>query len=144
MTTPPYAYNRGGTYFFITKTTSHKKDAWDLVKGISVDTQKLVDVQKKKDGFASTKEANKILVDSGYEEPLLGNQKVFEAYQKQAEIQEELPTDVVTKYDGDIESFMNDAVINYANGSMSLDDAMKGLGTQVQSAYPELTVKYNY
>lgn len=144
MTTPPYAYNRGGTYFFITKTTSHKNNAWDLVKGISVDTQKLVDVQKGKDGFASTKEANKILVDSGYEEPLLGNQKVFEEYQKQAAIQEKLPTDVVTKYDGDIESFMNDAVINYANGSMSLDDAIKGLGTQVQSAYPELTVKYNY
>lgn len=144
ITAPTFVYNRGGSFFFISKVSTQPEKAWELVKGISVDPDKLVDVQKVKVGFSSSKEANQKLVDTNYEEPLLGNQNVYEAYAKQAEIQEQDTKDVVTKYDGEIESFINDALINYGNGSLSKEEAIKGIGDQVTSAYPELTVKYDY
>jgi hypothetical protein len=65
-------------------------------------------------------------------------------YSKQAAVQEKESKDTVTKYDGAILGFIGDLIKDYGAGNVTKDAALQKLGQQVKSAYPDLTVKYNY
>ncbi|MGX7417365.1 hypothetical protein ACWOFR_01035 [Carnobacterium gallinarum] len=144
MTSPTYAYNRGGSYFFITEQAANKKNAWEYIKSQTVNQDTLIEDQFTKLGYPSSKTAAQALVDKNYVEPLLGNQDVFGEYQKQATIQEKEYKDIVTKYDVNLVKFLGDLLDAYGSGSVSRKDALKELGDQMTSAYPELTVKEDY
>lgn len=141
---PTYTYARGGSYFFITESSKHKNAAWEYIKSQSVDVDALVSDQQAKVGYPSNKEAAEKLKDSGYEEPLLGNQKVYDIYSEQASIQEKATKNVVTKYDGSIQQIIVDLLTAYGTGSISKDDALKELGDKVLNAYPDLEIKEDY
>ncbi|MFT8410627.1 MAG: ABC transporter substrate-binding protein [Schleiferilactobacillus perolens] len=141
---PTMSYARGGSFYFITQSSKHKKSAWDYIKAQTIDTKNLYETQKSIVGYPSSKVAAKQLVDSDYEEPLLDNQKVFSMYSKQAAVQEKESKDTVTKYDGAILGFIGDLIKDYGAGNVTKDAALQKLGQQVKSAYPDLTVKYNY
>lgn len=144
VTTPTYSYARGGSYFFIAQNSANKKNAWEYVKSQTVDTDYLVADQKSKVGYPSSKKAAEELVASGFSEPLLGDQKVYEMYQKQADVQSAETKDVVTKYDGTILGFVNDLLKSYGAGNISKEDALKELGNKVKTAFPELKIVEKY
>lgn len=144
VTQPTESYSRGGSFYFITQTSKHKKTAWNYVRSQTIDTKTLFDTQKSIVGYPSSKVAAKKLVDSNYEEPLLGNEKPFAMYQKQALVQEKNSKDIVTEYDGAIVNFTGSLVKDFGAGNITKEQALKKLGEQVKSAYPDLTVKYDY
>ncbi|WP_125605109.1 extracellular solute-binding protein [Lapidilactobacillus bayanensis] len=144
VTQPTMSYARGGSYFFMTKTSKHKKSAWNYIKSQTVNTDNLYNDQKSKVGYPSSKLAAKKLVDSGYKEPLLGEQKVYDMYAKQQKVQDAAYKDIVTKYDSTVSGFMGDLIKDYGAGNITKEQALKKLGDEVKGAYPELTVKNAY
>nr|MDA3846276.1 carbohydrate ABC transporter substrate-binding protein [Vallitaleaceae bacterium] len=46
-----------------------------------------------------------------------------------------------TQYDQNVDKFFDDAVKNYVNGTVELQDAIQGFKDAVKSAYPEINVE---
>lgn len=143
-TSPTFTYTRGGGFYFVTAKSSNKKDAWDYIKSQTINEETLIPVYKTALDFPSSKPAAEKLVASNYEEPLLGNQKVFDLYNTQSKLQEAAFKDVVTKYDGTISAKISELAMTYGNGTQSKEEVLKALGDAVKTAYPDLKVKNDY
>jgi ABC-type glycerol-3-phosphate transport system substrate-binding protein len=141
---PTYTYTRGGGFYFISEKSSNKKDAWDYIKSQTINEDTLIPLYKEALDFPSSQPAAEKIVASGYEEPLLGNQKIFDLYETQAKLQEVDFKDVVTKYDGTISALLAELGMNYGNGTQSKDEVLKSLADQVKTAYPDLKIKKDY
>lgn len=144
VTSPLHPYIRGGSFFFITESSSNKQSAWDFIKSISIDTDQQVADQTEKVGFPSSRVAAEKLVESNYQEPLLDNQEIFSTYNQQAELSEknQPKESIVTKYDGSIVNFIADNLKDYAAGNITKEEALKNVGNLTKSAFPELRVTY--
>ena len=143
ITMPPLPYARGGSFFFIPTASSQPEWAWELIKGISVDPETLFNNQFAINGFSSNGEANDLLIATGHEETLLGgDNRIFEAYRRASIPQEAMmkDRDVVTPFDGEVQRILNEAIIAYASGQFTLEQALDMVEDDITAAWPNVTV----
>ena len=71
------------------------------------------------------------------ENPVYGNEKLYDFWQKQAE---NIDYSVVTRYDKAIGDAWANAITAIKTGEKSKDDAIEGFYDEVESTYPEITI----
>jgi len=69
---------------------------------------------------------------------VLGGQNPFAFYNEQMT---KIPSDLMTTYDGQINTAFLSATKAYASGQVSKDEAIKTFKEDVATAYPDLTVE---
>lgn len=142
VTYPNIDYLRGGSYYFISEVSENKAGAWELIKGLALEEDNLVDFYSTVYDLSSLETANERLYDSGITEDVLGGQEIFQVYGEQAERLSETFGDAapVSEYDFAIQQYLMSAATNYATGHMTKEEALEDFSNSLSGAYPQVTV----
>lgn len=137
VTSPTWSNFRGGSWFQVYKDSANKDQAIEFLKFLLFDEDTIYKNIMECGDFTSNKNVAKRLVESGYEDPVLGNQELYAAFQKEAERTE--VNNVDTIYDDEAKNRLTDALKSYKTGALTLDEALESYKEALKNAYPELT-----
>lgn len=137
VTSPTWSNFRGGSWFQVYKDSAKKDQAIEFLKFLLFDEDTIYKNIMERGDFTSNKNVAKRLVESGYEDPVLGNQELYAAFQKEAERTE--VNNVDTIYDDEAKNRLTDALKSYKTGALTLDEALESYKEALKNAYPELT-----
>ena len=136
MCAGPVPYVKGGTWLGIYKDSKNKEAAWEFMKFCCLDKDAQKSYAEQYGEYVSLKSVDEELA-KGSGETILGGQNPFDFYNKQME---KNPNDLITAYDGQINTAFLSAAKAYATGTSSKDDALKQFKNDVSTDYPDLTV----
>lgn len=137
LTEGPVPYVKGGTWLGINKDSEKKDLAWAFLKYVTLNSEAQQAYAKEYGEYVSLKSADEALA-KGDGEAVLGGQNLFAFYNDQMK---KIPSDLMTGYDGQINTAFLSATKSYATGKLSKDDAVKQFKEDVATAYPDLTVE---
>lgn len=133
----PIPYAKGGTWLGIFKDSEKKELAWEFLKYCCLNSEVQQAYAEEYGEFVSLKSADKALA-AGDGEEVLGGQNPFAFYNQQME---KNPNDLMTGYDGQINTAFLSATKDYASGILSKEEAIAQFKEDVATAYAELTVE---
>ncbi len=133
----PVPYVKGGTWLGIYKDSPNKQLAWAFMKYCCCDSEAQQAYAQQYGEYVSLKSADKALAEGAGEE-VLGGQNPFAFYNEQMT---KIPSDLMTTYDGQINTAFLSATKAYASGQVGKDEAIKTFKEDVATAYPDLTVE---
>ena len=126
----------GGTYIGISAQSERKDLAWDFLKFCTLDEDTANWwIEKSEGDTVSLKSALEQHKDD--ENPVYGNEKLYDFWQKQAE---NIDYSVVTRYDKALDDAWANAITAIKTGEKSKDEAVEGFYDEVESTYPEITI----
>ncbi|WP_320991177.1 ABC transporter substrate-binding protein [Hungatella sp.] len=137
VTSPTWSNYRGGSWFQVYKNSAKKDQAIAFLEFLLFDEDTIYKNILDRGDFTSNKKVAKRLVESGYEDPVLGNQQLYAAFQKEAERTE--VNNVDTVYDDEAKNRLTDALKSYKTGALTLEEALEEYKAALKNAYPELT-----
>lgn len=142
VTYPTVDYIRGGTYYFISEAANNKVGAMEIIKGMALNEEALIDYNYEYLDLSSLQPVNEVLFDSGVVSEELGGQEIFEVYGEQAERVSAEFGDAApnTKYDFAIGGFVRNAAVSYATNKMTKEEAIQNIITETGNAFPQLTI----
>ena len=129
-------YVKGGTWLGIYKDSPNKDLAWAFLEYCCLNSEAQQAYAAEYGEYVSLKSADQALA-AGAGEEVLGGQNPFAFYNEQME---KIPSDLMTAYDGTINTAFLSAAKAYATGVLSKDDALQQFKDDVANAYPELTI----
>lgn len=132
----PVPYVKGGTWLGIYKDSPNKDLAWAFMQYCCLNSEALQNYAAEYGEYVSVKSANEALA-AGAGEEVLGGQNHFAFYNDQMN---KLPSDLMTGYDGIINTAFLSATKAYATGVMTKDEAIAQFKDDVANAYPELAI----
>lgn len=132
----PVPYVKGGTWLGIYKDSPNKALAWAFLEYCCLNSDAQQTYATEYGEYVSLKSADKALA-AGAGEEVLGGQNPFAFYNEQMA---EIPGDLMTAYDGTINTAFLSAAKAYATGVLKKDEAVKQFKADVANAYPELTI----
>jgi maltose-binding protein MalE len=136
--TGPNSYSWGGTWLGVYEGSEKKDIAWAFVNYMTHDEEFLKPWLLETGDVTGVKS---ILESSDYiegrTEDFLGGQNHIEFFVEGAK---GISGEKFTRYDQNIDKFFGDAVANYVNGTLTLEEAIQGFKDQVKAAYPEITI----
>lgn len=135
MCAGPVPYVKGGTWLGIYKDSKNKEAAWEFMKFCCLDGDAQKAYAQQYGEYVSLKSVDAELA-KGDGEAILGGQNPFAFYNQQME---KKPNDLITAYDGQINTVFISAAKAYATGKMSKDDAIKQFKSDVTTAYPDIS-----
>jgi maltose-binding protein MalE len=142
VTYPTESYIRGGTYYFVSEAANNKVGAMELIEGMALNEEALVDYNYEYLDLSSLQPVNEVLFDSGVTSEELNGQEIFQVYGEQADIVNEEFGDAApnTRYDFSIGAFVRNASVSYATNNMTKEEAVENIISETSNAYPELTI----
>lgn len=132
----PVPYVKGGTWLGIYKDSENKDIAWEFLKYCCCNSEAQQEYAKEYGEYVSLKSADEVLAAESGEE-VLGGQNPFEFYNKQME---KKPNDLMTGYDGQINTAFLSATKDYATGVLTKEEAVEQFKEDVATAYADLIV----
>ncbi len=137
LTEGPVPYVKGGTWLGIYKNSPNKDLAWAFLKYVTCNSEAQQAYASEYGEYVSLKSADQALA-KGQGEEVLGGQNLYEFFNKQME---KIPGDLMTSYDGQINTAFLSATKAYATGSLGKDAAIQQFKDSVATAYPELVIE---
>lgn len=132
----PVPYVKGGTWLGIYKDSPNKDLAWAFMQYVTCNSEAQQAYAKEYGEYVSLKSADQALAAEDGEE-VLGGQNLYQFYNEQME---KIPADLMTAYDGQLNTFFLSDTKLYATGEMSKEEAIEQFKKDALNAYPELTV----
>ena len=132
----PVPYVKGGTWLGIYKDSPNKDLAWAFLEYCCLNSEAQQAYAAEYGEYVSLKSADQALA-AGEGEEVLGGQNPFAFYNQQME---KIPGDLMTAYDGTINTAFLSAAKSYATGVLTKDAALQQFKDDVANAYPELTI----
>ncbi|MBN2737609.1 MAG: extracellular solute-binding protein, partial [Spirochaetales bacterium] len=131
MTTPPFNYFWGGSWFGISKTCENKKLAWDIIKYFASDREQLTSLAKGGEFVNRVDIIEEVLPTIS--EPFLGGQNHFEYFYEEAK---KIDAGNVGRYDEQIAIAYWSSIDLYLNGNISRDEVEEHFKSTVRSLIP--------
>ncbi|SBW06359.1 conserved exported hypothetical protein [uncultured Eubacteriales bacterium] len=132
----PVPYVKGGTWLGIYKDSPNKALAWAFLEYCCLNSEAQQTYAAEYGEYVSLKSADEALA-AGAGEEVLGGQNPFAFYNEQMA---KIPGDLMTAYDGTINTVFLSAAKAYATGVLNKDEAVQQFKADVANAYPELTI----
>ncbi|MFA9381611.1 MAG: ABC transporter substrate-binding protein [Acetanaerobacterium sp.] len=129
-------YVKGGTWLGIYKDSPNKDIAWAFMKYVTCNSEAQQAYAQEYGEYVSLKSADEALA-VGEGEAVLGGQNLFAFYNEQMA---KIPNDLMTAYDGNINTAFLSATKAYATGILNKDAAIQQFKDDVATAYPDLTI----
>ena len=133
----PVPYVKGGTWLGIYKDSPNKDLAWAFMEYVTCNSEAQQAYAAEYGEYVSLKSADEALA-TGEGEKVLGGQNLFAFYNDQMS---KLPNDLMTAYDGQLNTAFLSAAKLYATGELDKDAAVQQFKDDALTAYPELTVE---
>ena len=133
----PVPYVKGGTWLGIYKDSPNKDLAWAFMEYVTCNSEAKQAYAAEYGEYVSLKSADEALA-TGEGEKVLGGQNLFAFYNDQMS---KLPNDLMTAYDGQLNTAFLSAAKLYATGELDKDAAVQQFKDDALTAYPELTVE---
>lgn len=133
----PVPYVKGGTWLGIYKDSPNKELAWAFVEYVTCNSEAQQSYAKEYGEYVSLKSADEALAKEAGEE-VLGGQNLYEFFNDQMS---KIPNNQMSAYDGTINNAFLSATKAYANGTLTKEEAIQQFYDDVQSSYPELSMK---
>jgi len=134
----PNSYSSGGTWFGVYDGSEKKDIAFAFLLWMTHDEEYLKPWLMETGAVTSVKS---ILESPDYiegrTEDFLGGQNYIAFF---VEVAKGISGDKFTQYDQNLDKFFEDAVGEYVNGTLGLDEAIQSFKETVRSAYPEIKV----
>ena len=130
-------YVKGGTWLGIYKDSKNKELAWKFMEYVTCNSEAQQEYAKQYGEYVSLKSADEQLAKQEGEE-VLGGQNLYEFYNAQME---KIPSDLMTPYDGQINTAFLSATKAYATGLLDKEKAIQQFKDDVVNAYPEIIVE---
>lgn len=137
LTEGPVPYVKGGTWLGIFKNSPKKDLAWAFMKYVTCNSEAQQAYASEYGEYVSLKSADQALA-KGKGEEILGGQNLYEFFNKEME---KIPSDLMTSYDGQINTAFLSATKAYATGSLSKDAAIKQFKNDVKTAFSDLVIE---
>ena len=128
----PVPYVKGGTWLGIYKDSPNQDLAWAFLQYCCLNSEAQQSYAAEYGEYVSLKSAD------GEGEEVLAGQNPFAFYNEQMA---KLPDDLMTAYDGTINTAFLAATKSYATGVMTKDEAIAQFKADVANAYPELVIE---
>ena len=136
----PASYMWGGTWLGIAKASDNKDLAWEFIKFMTTDRDFLKEWAYRSGDFVSDRAVVEEIVGD-YSREFLGGQNHYEYFYEEAKrLGAAGWAERVTHYDEDIQNEFLIAMKEYANGTMTKDEALQSFKDAVVSLYPEISV----
>lgn len=133
----PVPYVKGGTWLGIFKDSPNQDLAWAFLQYCCLNSEAQQSYAAEYGEYVSLKSADEALA-AGEGEEVLAGQNPFAFYNEQMA---KLPDDLMTAYDGTINTAFLAATKSYATGVMTKDEAIAQFKADVANAYPELVIE---
>lgn len=133
----PVPYVKGGTWLGIYKDSEKKDIAWEFLKYCCLDSEAQQAYAKEYGEYVSLKSADEALA-AGEGEEVLGGQNPFAFYNGQMD---KKPSDLMTGYDGQINTAFLSSTKDYATGVLTKEEAIEQFKEDVATAYADLAVE---
>ncbi len=135
MASGPNSYFYGGTYLSIYQGSDVKEPAYDFVKSMLFDDERMIDRAENGDVYARESIMEEVTAD--YEgNPMLGGINHYDIFLEEAD---SISLDHITNYDRTLDEIMGDTVNDYKQGNFdSKEEAFASFYQELQSAHPEL------
>jgi len=135
MASGPNSYFWGGTYLNIYKDSDLQEPAYDFVKSMLFDMDRMTERAENGDVYARLSLMEDVIAD--YDgNPFLGGINHYEYFLEEAE---GISLDHITNYDRTLDEIMGDAVNDYKEGNhATLADAFQAFYQDLQGAHPQL------
>ena len=137
VTSGPSSYFRGGTWLGIYSKSKNKDLAWKFIEFMTHDEEYLTKYISETGDVPSLISLQEQFEDN-YSESFLGGQNNMKFFIDEGK---NINPDRITKYDQEIDTLYNAAVIDYVDGNRTYDEAVQGFKDGVKSAFPEINVK---
>lgn len=137
LTEGPVPYVKGGTWLGINKGSTHKDLAWAFMKYVTCNSEAQQAYAKAHGDYVALKSADEALA-KGEGETVLGGQNLFAFYNAEME---KIPNNLMTAYDGQINTAFLSATKAYSTGKLSKDGAIKQFKEDTANAYSDLTIE---
>ncbi len=137
LTEGPVPYVKGGTWLGIYKDSPNKDLAWAFLEYVTLDSEAQQKYAAEYGEYVSLKSADEALAQNEGEEVLAG-QNLFQFFNEQVA---KIPSDLMTAYDGQINTAFLSATKAYAGGAITKEEAIQQFKEDVVTAYPELTIE---
>ncbi|MDD5622180.1 MAG: extracellular solute-binding protein [Actinomycetota bacterium] len=136
VTGGPASYFWGGTWLGIYKDSPVKDIAWEFVKYITTNKDFLKwDALTYGDYVSDLAVVEEIKDDFSWES--LGGQNHYAFFYQEAP---KIDSSKITKYDQEIQNMVLAAITAYVEGNLTKEEAIEQFKTDVQTAYPEVSV----
>lgn len=132
----PVPYVKGGTWLGIYKDSPNKDLAWAFMQYVTCNSEAQQAYATEYGEYVSLKSADEALAQGAGEE-VLGGQNLFAFYNEQMA---KIPGDLMTAYDGQLNTAFLAATKLYATGELDKDAAVQQFKEDAVTAYPELTI----
>ncbi len=133
----PRSFFSGGTWMGIYKDSQHKTIAWEFVKMFTLDEETLKWWAKTTGDFLG----NKKVVDEikhDFSDVLLNGQNHYHYFASEAPF---INGSLLAKHDLAIRNFILTVVSNYVEGTMTKEQAIEQLKSDVKTAFPDVQVE---
>ena len=142
----PYTYTAGGTYIGISNTTEHPEEAYLFIKFIFTDPDFLMAYATDFGDYVSNKETQAAIGALTEEEgaefnifQYLSGQNAYAYWNSQLE--KGVDSSAFSPYDEYFAGYLASAIVSYATGVQSFDDALSTYKADCQNYAPSITVK---
>lgn len=136
VTAGPAPYFWGGTWLGIYKNSEVKDISWEFVKYITTNKDFLKwDAQTYGDYVADLEVVEEIKDDFSWES--LGGQNHYAFFYQEAQ---KIDASKITKYDQEIQNMVLSAITQYVEGNLTKEEAIAQFKSDVQTAFPEISV----
>lgn len=133
----PGAYFNGGTWLVARQGTEMQAEVADLIRYITTNEEFLTNYAKNTgDVLANQNVANAVKGD--FSEEFLGGQNHYEMF---TEMAQSVDASKITGEDGNIQNLFGAQVDAYIRGEKDMDTAIADFKSEVQNAYPTMTVE---
>ncbi len=136
LTSGPAPYFWGGTWLGMYKESKVKDIAWEFIKFIGLDEDFTKwNAQTNGDYVGNLKVVEEIKDEFSWES--LGGQNHYAFFYQEAQ---KIDASKITKYDQEIQNMIIAAITAYVEGTLTKDEAIAQFKTDVQTAFPEVSV----
>ena len=131
-------YSWGGTWFGISQDSENKELAWEFIKFLTLDEEQAEKHARETGDFTSNLAViDKLANDDEFVHSLIG-QNPYAFYKP---IIDQFKGDLLTQYDGTIESAFQNAMDSYLAGNITKDQMFADFKAKVRDAFPNLEVE---
>ncbi|GGF36176.1 hypothetical protein GCM10010954_38960 [Halobacillus andaensis] len=136
VTNGPNSYFSGGTWLGIYKDSDKKDLAWEFVKMMTHDKEFLTDWAMETGDVLSYLPVTEE-IKSEFSEDFLDGQNNYTFFLEEAK---SIDSNIVTRYDQQIDTMFGNAVGEYVEGTKTKEEAIDEFYNLVQNAYPQIKV----
>ena len=137
VTTPPQAYNWGGSYIHGCAGTDNPEHVKEIILALTCDKDNLLQISKDYADFTNTKSGmQEAASDDSYASAMLGGQNPIAYF---APVADSIKMAPLSAYDQGCVELIQNSFSDYLQGNVDYDKAKSNFETAIKERYPDIT-----